>query len=86
MLCMLLRNKQIVSSLSKNAQSGTFGSLTKRFQSAKPFNQCTNTCKCLNSENINEIKSLVLPTYFLTCGIGGYVIGDMIHTAIRLFS
>ncbi len=71
-------------SLIKSTQSGTFGALSKRFQSSKPFNQCANTCKCPNSENINEIKSMVLPTYFLTCGIGGYVIGDMIFTAIRL--
>ncbi len=89
----LLRNKQFVSPLSRqlgtvgalSAQSGTVGALSKRFQSSKPFNQCTNTCKCPNSEKINQINSLVLPTYFLTCGVGGYIIGDMIFTAIRLF-
>lgn len=78
----LLRNKQFVSPLS--GQLGTVGALSKRFQSSKPFNQCTNTCKCPNSEKINQINSLVLPTYFLTCGVGGYIIGDMIFTAIRL--
>ncbi len=72
--------------LSESAQSRTFGSLIKRFQSTKPFNQCTNTCKCPNSAKINDIESLVLPTYFLTCGIGGYVIGDMIFTAIQLLN
>ena len=41
------------------------GALSKRFQSSKPFTQCTNTCKCPNSEKINQINSLVLPTYFL---------------------
>lgn len=61
-------------------------SLIKRYQSTKPFNQCTNTCKCPNSAKINDIESLVLPTYFLTCGIGGYVIGDMIFTAIQLLN
>jgi hypothetical protein len=68
----LLRNKQFVSSL------------IKRFQSTKPFNQCTNTCKCPNSAKINDIESLVLPTYFLTCGMGGYIIGNIIFTAISI--
>ncbi len=69
-------NKVISSQISK---SGNYVSLIKRFQS----NNC-NTCKCPNSEKINYIQSLVLPTYFLTCGMGGYIIGNIIFTAISI--
>ncbi len=45
-----------------------------------------NNCKCPNSEKIDLIQQMVTPTFLLTCGMSGYIIGDMIFTGISIFS
>lgn len=50
-------------------------------------NMCNkNECKCPNSAKIDNVERLVLPTFFLSCGIGGYIVGDIIFKVISFLN
>lgn len=55
---------------------------TNLISSASKYRYLSNNqCKC-QSEKIDLIHKMMVPTYLLSCGIGGYIIGDFLFRII----